>query len=154
CSPGANTFAPGNRSTPACRKSKSREKRYKIPRGGIEMRAIIVRESIPVLPSGPAPSLAVVYDGDLAAYEGGLGMYDEGDAHVWRTAIVNLTPHEIVVRREDGSDLRIPPSGVVARVTATAEPVGTIAGVPVVSTRYGEIECLPAPRAGVQYIVS
>src|SRR5690606_37784325 len=76
-------------------------------KGGIEMRAIIVRESIPVLPSGPAPSLAVVYDGDLAAYEGGLGMYDEGDDHVWRTAIVNLTPHEIVVRREDGSDLRI-----------------------------------------------
>lgn len=118
------------------------------------MRAIIVRESVPVSPSGPASSLDVVYDGDLAAYEGGLGMYDEGDAHILRTALVNLTPHEIVVRREDGSELRVPPSGVVARVTATAEPVGTLAGVPVVSTRYGEIEDLPAPRAGVQYIVS
>jgi len=117
------------------------------------MRAIVVRESVPVSPSGPA-SFAVVYDGELADYTGGLGMFDEGEVHVSRTALVNLTPHEIVVRREDGSELRIPPSGVVARVTATAEPVGTLAGVPVVSTRYGEIEDLPAPRGGVQYIVS
>ena len=118
------------------------------------MRAIVVREAVPVTPSGPTPSFSVVYDGDLDAYEGGLGTYDEGDAIISRTALVNLTPHEIVVRREDGSELRIPPSGVVARVTATAESVGTLAGVPVVSTRYRKIEDLPAPRGGVQYIVS
>src|SRR5690606_32558987 len=118
------------------------------------MRAIIVREVVPATPSGPAPSFDVVYDGELDAYEGGLGTFDEGDVHGWRTALVNLTQHDIVVRREDGSELRVPPSGVVARVTVTAEPVGTFAGVPVVRTRYGEVEDLPAPRGGVQYIVS
>ena len=118
------------------------------------MRAIVVRETFPAVPSEAEGTLTVVYDGELADYTGGLGMFDEGEVHVCRTALVNLTPHEIVVRREDGSEFRIPPSGVVARVTATTEPAGTLAGVPVVSTRYGEIEDLPAPRAGVQYIVS
>jgi len=120
----------------------------------LEVRAIVVRETFPAVPSEAEGTLTVVYDGELADYTGGLGMFDEGEVHVCRTALVNLTPHEIVVRREDGSEFRIPPSGVVARVTATTEPAGTLAGVPVVSTRYGEIEDLPAPRAGVQYIVS
>lgn len=118
------------------------------------MRAIVVRETFPAAHSEAEGTLAVVYDGELADYTGGLGMFDEGEVHVSRTALVNLTPHEIVVRREDGSEFRIPPSGVVARVTATAEPVGTLAGVPIMSTRYGEVEDLPAPQGGVQYIVS
>lgn len=118
------------------------------------MRGIVVREAIPVTPSEAEGTPTVVYDGELDAYTGGLGAIDEGGVHVWRTALVNLTPHEIVVRPEDGIELRIPPSGVVARVTVTTEPVGTFAGVPVVKTRYGEVEDLPAPRGGVQYIVS
>ena len=126
--------------------------RQSFGRGGIEMRAIIVREAVPVTPSGPTPSFGVVYDGDLAAYEGGLGAYDEGDVHVWRTAIVNLTPHAIRIIGE--TQITIPPSGIVARCFVRREKVGEVGSVPVNRTVFGDIEGLPDPRSNTYYIVS
>ena len=66
---------------------------------------------------------------------------------------INLTPHEIVVRGPNG-DLRIPPSGQVARVASIEANAGTIGGVPAVTRRFGEVENLPAPQEGVFLIVS
>ena len=68
--------------------------------------------------------------------------------------LVNLTPHALVVRLNDGTERRIEPSGTIARVATTAREVGTVNGIPVVETTYGDIEGLPAPEDGTVYIVS
>lgn len=67
--------------------------------------------------------------------------------------VINLTPHEIVVRRS-GSDAVIRPDGRVARVVANCQIVGDALGVPVVRTTWGAIEGLPDPEPGVIYLVS
>jgi hypothetical protein len=72
---------------------------------------------------------------------------------------VNLTPHAIVVRRQDGSDLTIAPSGQVARVAETpGQPISLGpdgAGVSIwTSPVAGEVQGLPDPTADTVYIVS
>ena len=69
---------------------------------------------------------------------------------------VNLTPHPIVVRLNDGSDLTFPPSGKVARVDELpTTTVGEVGGVKILSrTVFGEVIDLPEPTEGVGYIVS
>jgi len=69
--------------------------------------------------------------------------------------LINLTPHEIVVF--DSSDnvvLRIPPSGQIARVATHEKVVGSVNGVPLVTTEYGAVEGLPDPQPGTIFIVS
>ena len=73
--------------------------------------------------------------------------------------IVNLTPHAIVVLRDDGlgclEGAEFAPSGVVARVAST--PGVKLPGddLPLfTSTNFGEVEGLPAPQAGTIFIVS
>ena len=69
--------------------------------------------------------------------------------------LVNLTPHEVVVLNDANNVvLRVPPSGQVARVSAQEKVVGTINGVPLVKTEYGEVQGLPDPQQGTIYIVS
>jgi hypothetical protein len=83
------------------------------------------------------------------------------------TNIVNLTPHEIVLVGEDGGvTLRIPPSGIVARVREEQTPAGgitvlpggplTVASVevPLIRRTWGEIEGLPREQFRTVYIVS
>jgi len=67
---------------------------------------------------------------------------------------VNLTPHEVVVYAADGSVLKIPPSGRVARVTARETQVGTINNIPLIKVEYGDVEGLPEPKENTIYIVS
>jgi hypothetical protein len=73
---------------------------------------------------------------------------------------LNLTPHEVTVFDAEGKNviMRIPPSGVIARVETVSEIVGYCdtgqAKIPVRATRYGEIRGLPEARKGVIYIVS
>lgn len=57
--------------------------------------------------------------------------------------MINLTPHEIVILREDGTEVRIPPSGTVARVSTADVIVGEIDGVPVIRQQFGEVTGLP-----------
>ena len=53
--------------------------------------------------------------------------------------LINLTPHPVVVLDDGGKKiLEIPPSGKVARVEVKREPVGTLAGVPLVRSEFGE----------------
>lgn len=58
--------------------------------------------------------------------------------------LVNLTSHDIVVRRPDGTEVTLPPSGQVARVDAVYQPAGMLDGVPVVRRTLGAVEGLPA----------
>lgn len=74
--------------------------------------------------------------------------------------IVNLTPHAIVLRTGDGpeTDVTIPPSGTVARVTQGASRQSTAyEGCPVpvyYPGGFSAIEGLPDPEPGVLLIVS
>jgi hypothetical protein len=67
---------------------------------------------------------------------------------------VNLTPHPITIYITESEKLTIPPSGVVARVSAREEKVGSIGDIPIVKTTFGQVEGLPAPQPGVIYIAS
>ena len=71
---------------------------------------------------------------------------------------VNLTPHAITVRQQDGTDITFPPAGMVARLENTGAeiPMGNIEGVPILSrTNFGEVVGLPQYETeGVNYIVS
>lgn len=68
--------------------------------------------------------------------------------------IVNLTPHDIIVRLKNGEEITFPASGEVARVKTVSEDAGEVAGVPVVSQEYDEIQGLPEPKDGTLYLVS
>lgn len=70
--------------------------------------------------------------------------------------IVNVTPHEIVVFDQEGKNviMRIPPSGIIARVTTTQQKVGEINGIPIFKTFYDKVENLPDPQPNTIYIVS
>jgi hypothetical protein len=66
---------------------------------------------------------------------------------------VNLTPHTIGLAQADGSILTITSSGL-ARVASTDEVVGSVGGLPLVRTTYGEVTGLGPVTDGVVYIVS
>lgn len=72
--------------------------------------------------------------------------------------LVNLTPHDIAVFSGNGEKVVIPKSGQAVRVTSSAVPISyVLAGsleIPLVETRFGDIEGLPAPEPGVLYVVS
>ena len=70
--------------------------------------------------------------------------------------VINLTPHEVVVRPPVGADLRFPASGEVARVAMQETEAGQIAGllIPTITRQAGEIIGLPAPKPGTIYLVS
>lgn len=70
------------------------------------------------------------------------------------TTIVNLTQHVINVRRKDGETVSFTPSGMVARVAATATEVGSVEGIALRKTVFGAVENLPEPEADTILIVS
>ena len=70
---------------------------------------------------------------------------------------INLTPHAIVIRQNDGTDITFPPSGMVARLDEHPSLLmGNIEGIPILSrTNFGEVIGLPQfVTEGVNYIVS
>ena len=71
------------------------------------------------------------------------------------TKMINLTPHAITfINAESSAAIVVEPSGAVARVSTRTETVGSVAGIPVTQTVFGEVEDLPDPEDGVIYIVS
>lgn len=71
--------------------------------------------------------------------------------------IINLTPHTVTLVCGNKT-VDIQPSGQVARVSATAQQVGTVTidgfDFPVVKTVFGEVTGLPEPQEDTVYIVS
>jgi hypothetical protein len=65
----------------------------------------------------------------------------------------NLLHHEVNVLK-DGSFVKIPPTGIVARCTVDNLPCEDLEGFNLVETSLGEITGLPEPEDGVTYIVS
>lgn len=69
--------------------------------------------------------------------------------------IVNLTKHDIVILPDNMPAIVIPPSGLEARVTVSQEVVAHVNGIPIVSTRYGNVTGLPEKLENdTVYIVS
>lgn len=68
--------------------------------------------------------------------------------------LINLTPHEIVLRPDEGQEVVLPPSGQVARVAVSQQVVAMVGDIPIVATTFGDIEGLPEPRPGVLYVAS
>ena len=63
--------------------------------------------------------------------------------------MINLTPHEIVIVEQDGSEIAsFPASGVIARVAVIEKVTGMVSfdGIPVdvISSTFGEVEGLPS----------
>lgn len=71
--------------------------------------------------------------------------------------LVNLTPHPIVLQTPGGERVTLPPSGTVARVSATPGELEAVDGIPVPvagRTIFGAVEGLPAPQPGTFFVVS
>lgn len=68
--------------------------------------------------------------------------------------IVNLTPHVVSIVNEDGTVRATLPSEGVARASQTAERVGELDGIELVSMKFGEPEDLPEFKEGTYYVVS
>ena len=69
------------------------------------------------------------------------------------TTIVNLTPHPINLFDENGEQVVIQSSGL-ARCAVTTEQVGSVNGIKVNESHFGEIQGLPEPQADTVYVVS
>ena len=59
------------------------------------------------------------------------------------TMCVNLTPHVIVIKTATG-DVVLPPSGTIARMEMEEVEIGSIGGVPIISTKHKGIIGLPS----------
>ena len=69
--------------------------------------------------------------------------------------IINLTPHSINFVDDGGNQtMAIEPSGLIARVTTETVVIGNIAGIPITTVKYGEVENLPEEKEDTIYIVS
>lgn len=72
------------------------------------------------------------------------------------TALINCTPHDLVLRDADGTDHTIAASGIVPRVSSTPgalRDIGIIVPVADADT-FGDVTGLPAPVDGTFLIVS
>ncbi|ADQ41539.1 hypothetical protein Calkr_2070 [Caldicellulosiruptor acetigenus I77R1B] len=67
--------------------------------------------------------------------------------------LVNCTPHTVRVVRENGEVVEIAPSGLAVRVNTVQEIVRDIDGIPVVATRFTDVQ-LPESQENTVYIVS
>lgn len=68
--------------------------------------------------------------------------------------IVNCTPHEINIVKEDGSILTIEASGIVPRCTQAEAHVASINGIAVTKQVFGEVINLPEEQPKVFLVVS
>lgn len=75
--------------------------------------------------------------------------------------LINLTPHDIVVRLDPSNepvllenDFVFKSAGRAFIQTANEQSIGTIDGIPDVEIEYGEISDLPAPEPGKIFIVA
>ena len=80
------------------------------------------------------------------------------EAERWLTEnpeVINLTPHEVGFVLPDGGEVKIAPSGIIARCKAYTVQTGQfIMGIPVTATEMGDIEDLPDPVPGYVFVVS
>lgn len=67
---------------------------------------------------------------------------------------INLTPHDLNIVGDDGVVVDIPKTGDVARVNVDRVKVGSVNGIDLFNSVYGDVVGLPDPVAGTIYVVS
>lgn len=67
---------------------------------------------------------------------------------------INCTPHNINVRKTDGSIVTFERSGIIARCTEMRNDVEEVNGIMLRKVVFGEVYDLPDPVPGTFYIVS
>ena len=70
------------------------------------------------------------------------------------TNIINLTPHKINIVDEEGNVIQVFDSAGVARAAQRDIEIGTLEGIPIIETTFGEPVDLPEYSQGTYYIVS
>ena len=70
------------------------------------------------------------------------------------TNIINLTPHKINIVDEEGNVVKIFESSGEARAAQKDVEIGTLEGIPIIETTFGEPIDLPEYSYGTYYIVS
>ena len=68
--------------------------------------------------------------------------------------IVNMTPHTVNMVSEDGTKIADFVSEGEIRLTQESKQIGTINGVPLTQTFFGDVQGLPEEKEGTFYIVS
>lgn len=68
-------------------------------------------------------------------------------------ALINLTPHRLNFYTPQGVTA-VEVSGTLARVSSSSQKTGEVAGVPIYSTAFAEVQGLPEPQEGTFYVVS
>ena len=68
--------------------------------------------------------------------------------------LINLTPHDIVVERKDGTRKTYPPSGQIARVEIEDVCLGHLDGIPIHKGKVKKVAGIPKSQDGVMFIVS
>lgn len=69
--------------------------------------------------------------------------------------VINMTPHSIVVKKNDGTKITFPPCGNVLRIHTEPTYDGSIMSIPVnVMDHVGYSPELPEPKDGVYYLTS
>lgn len=68
--------------------------------------------------------------------------------------IINLTPHEISIKRTDGTFLTLPKAELPARRAVKSIVVGYLDGIEIKTQEFGEVENLPESQKGVFLFVS
>ena len=68
--------------------------------------------------------------------------------------IRNLTPHAINIILDDGNAITIEPEGIIARVSVSTASEGSINGIPITVSVFGEVENLPDSNDTDIFIVS
>lgn len=68
--------------------------------------------------------------------------------------IINLTPHRVNIVDEEGNVVKTFESAGVARAAQKDVEIGTLEGIPIIETTFGEPIDLPEHSQGTYYIVS
>lgn len=68
--------------------------------------------------------------------------------------MINLTPHAITFMVDGKDPIVVPASGTVARLKPTTVVIGSVDGIPITKTVFGDVTDLPDPADDTVYIVS
>ena len=68
--------------------------------------------------------------------------------------IINLTPHNVNIIKDNGEKIIVEASGTVARCTQSTTTLGKINDIPITQSIFGEVEGLPQEEKNTFFIVS
>ncbi|MDD3460946.1 MAG: hypothetical protein PHW28_06600 [Mesotoga sp.] len=68
--------------------------------------------------------------------------------------LINCTQHDITIKKEDGTEVVLSPSGLVPRVNSESVTIGSVNGIPIVQSKLTNVDNIPEPAPNTIYLVS